>query len=272
MRELAGQDESHFETLDLRRDVLQSDEAQKIIAAQLPDGTWGRSLSKTEFAILRLCEFGLERTRPVDECVQKALMPSLGAPTPNKMWEGGRATRDELLHVIGRATSETNDLVTVVLETVLTEWELFLSAPDSKKEWPTFAAYAALCSHRWDDEEYERVSGIVLKVLKHLEDNEPREVNAFRIHDKAFYLSHPEQLLYELELSARLGLTHSCNATRWMFEEIESRQDADGWVRFEGGRNESVLPWYFPLADPARPEVDWTFRSALVFKLLEFDF
>lgn len=279
-RDLAGRDESFFETLELRRSVELLDEVQDIIAARQSDGVWGGSLEKTEFAMLRLCELGLEKTRVVDETMQKTLLPALGKVREYDQFPPHYA-RDVLLRMIARGASDTNPLVTAMLEAVLIEWEQSL-VPQAKGASPTLPGYAALCWHRWNDDELERVSAIVLKVLAAVETQEPRENFALRIWDKEYYLSHPEQLLYELELSARLGITHSCNATRWMFDEVESRQDADGWVRFDVVPDNvapdgsplfrSDLPWYYPLDTNQKPELDHTFRAALIFKLLEYDF
>ncbi len=277
VRDLAGRDESYLETVAMRSEVENLSEVQAILAARRPDGSWDRSLAKTEFALCRLCELGLENTRAVDDSLQSAVLPALVGSDFSSEFPPTVA-RDILLSLITRASGELNPLVIAMTEAVLTEWERF---PESGTAPPTLWSYAAIARYPWGDDASERVSNIVLKALTHMERHAPVDRFALRLCEKGEYLQHPEQLFYELELSARLGITHSCNATRWMFEEVESRQDADGWIRFEDTASvaqdgspllNSTLPWYFPLEPAHDPHLDWTFRAALVFKLLEYDF
>lgn len=284
VRDLAGRDESYLDTADLVRENLKLPEPRAIIQAQKPDGSWG-DLVATELFLLRLCELGLESADAVEYCREKVLLPSLGgagfvkaADTPEKK----QLARDICLRMITRAPGDSDSLIKVVLEQVLTEWEYVVAPHSRARNTPTLPAYAALCSYPWSDDELERVSGIVQAVIKRAEATDELSANAllepyrFRIRDKEHYLAHPEQMLYELECSAKLGITDSCDSTRWMFEELEARQDSDGFTRFDNDnikRDSSPLPWYYPIeqASPETRHIEWTFRAGLVYRLLEFD-
>ncbi len=94
----------------------------------------------------------------------------------------------------------------------------------------------------------------------------------FRLHEKWDYLARPHVMLHDLELAARLGIVREIPATVWMLEELEAHQDADGIFRFDA-EGEVKADWYFPL-EAHSPEVyplEWSFRAALIFKLLEYD-
>ena len=79
-------------------------------------------------------------------------------------------------------------------------------------------------------------------------------------------------MLHDLELAARLGIVREIPATVWMLEELESHQDADGMFRFDA---EAAVEtdWYFPLEARAAEgyPVEWSYRAALILKLLEYD-
>ncbi len=94
----------------------------------------------------------------------------------------------------------------------------------------------------------------------------------FRLHDKWQYLAQPPRLLYDLELAASLGVARDLNSTSWMLEELEARQDADGFFRFPDA--DAIQPsWYFPIekSDPESFHIEYTFRAELIFKLLAYD-
>jgi hypothetical protein len=282
-RDLADRDESFLDTADFIRANLKRDEPRAIVMAQKPDGSWG-DLVSTELFMLRLCELGLESADAIEFCLEKALLPSLGGKgfvAGARSAEQKQLTRDMCLRMITRARRHADELVKIVLEQVLTEWE-FGATHGHAPHPPTLPAYAALCSYPWEDDDVERVSRIVTAMIKRAEESDELAASAmiepyrFRVRDKEHYLAHPEQLLYELECSARLGIINECNSTRWMFEELEIRQDSDGFTRFDNdfiSRETSPLPWYYPIeaATPETRHIEWTFRAGLVFKLVEFD-
>jgi hypothetical protein len=309
VRDLLGRDESYLDTAELARAVRRLPDIHELIAAQRDDGSWRGSLHETTVAMLRLCECGLESSVAVQNCIDTLLLPSLAKYDPGVH---PHEDRDIVLYLLARAQRPIDALVKPQLETVLVEMESAETPPapplkqggeghiplKQKGHQISMHAYAAVCCYPWDEDDSERVNEIVRRLHTRTEEqfDERHDERLFGYWTKEHYLANPERLFYELELSARLGITHTCDATRWMFDEVEARQDADGWVRFEDtppcppvnrevdaavvNGSESVLPWYYPLESrpaPAavvagNPNLDWTFRAALVFKMLEYDF
>jgi hypothetical protein len=296
LRDVAGHDDSFIQTAHHGRDLLGLPEAQSLIAAQEMDGSWGgvlcepssesRGLS-TEFAFLRLCELGLEGCDAVRTCIEKALLPSLFSP--DLTWElrahseaerdsARRVVRDEALHLICRATREFDMDLRPFLEIVLAEWKRFAGQAEAPP--PTRSSYAAVCWYPWDDDDFPRVRAIVKELFTKLErtmDRPPKLTpllarHALRLKNKWEYLAAPADFLQELELAARLGTARDAPVTRWLLDELEARQDADGWFRFEDSTN-LERSWYFPIEtdDPPRFEIEWTFRGLLIYALLQYD-
>lgn len=292
MRDLLERDESYLDTAEMMREVERSPEARELRARQHDDGSWNHSLAATAVAVLRLCELGLETGVAVQNGIERLLLPSLAKYEAGKY---AREDRDAVLYLLARAQRPVDPLVKVHLETVLAEMKLAaeMHPPqppgDRAGERTSMHAYAAVCCYPWGEDDVERVSEIIrqLHTRAETEFDPDHDEHRFGYWTKEHYLVNPERLFYELELSARLGITHACDATRWMFEEVEARQDADGWVRFEEKSTsqsptaktvpETVISWYYPLetspAPPANGGVkDWTFRAAHIFKMLEYDF
>lgn len=291
VRDVFGRDESYLHTADLALDAARLPEAKAILSAQQPDGSWNGLLA-TETAVLRLCELGLEAHDAVKLANEKSLLPALLdnhalgefsalVSTDNEKLLARRVVRDKTLRLIARATRTLDELLKPPLELLLAEWELFLSSSrggDSPP--PTADGWAAVCCFPWSDDDFPRVRKLAARFFERTESlmGKPPPVpewfapHAFRLCDKWEYLASPPLFFHELELAARLGVAGDLPVTRWLLEELEMRQDADGFCRFES--TESLEnSWYYPLdRDTARdPSIEWTFRAALIFKLLEFD-
>ena len=298
MRDVLGRDESYLHTADLARDAARLPEARAILAAQELDGSWSGLLCAvenrlaTEAALLRLCELGLEAHDAAHACIEKSLMPTL--LNGQILWEtegwvssesdrhlARRVVRDKTLRLIARATRALDDVLKPALESLLAEWDFFLSSPRERKLLPPTAdGYAAVCWFPWSDDDSPRVHARIARLFEHAERaiEQPPDVpvwfapRVFQLADKWDYLARPPRLFHELELAARLGIARDLPVTRWLIEELEMRQDADGFCRFE---STEILDnsWYFPLdRDTERdPAIEGTFRAALIFKLLEYD-
>jgi hypothetical protein len=187
-----------------------------------------------------------------------------------------------------RAGFGGNPQVRQAMSDVIREWKDFLREamkavqPREGIFLPTGKAYDAICFHEWQSDEEETVAEIVTNLFVWAEEaswpeqllaKQPYGENVFRLFSKQEYLARPERMLYELELSARLGIAQKTAVTRWMLEELEARQDGDGFFRFDFG-GPSSLPWYFPLERDATAAdfiTDWTFRGSLIFSLVGYD-
>jgi hypothetical protein len=297
VREVIGRDDTFIQTAHLGMEIPRLPEPQALLAAQQLDGSWNGALCTatavdqltTERAFLRLCELGMEKSEAVESCIEKALAPTLFKT--DVLWEfnvpdeaarraSRQLVRDKVLFMLCRATREMDEILKPMLELVLAEWDLYVSHPHESTAVPTVDAYAAVCWFPWSDDAFERVRQIVNRMMTRAEEQMGKIVpvhpllapHIFALSDKWEYLARPQDLFFELELSARLGVTRDLAVTRWLLEELEARQDADGWFRFEPGGDVEAT-WYFPLEKTSTEEfpVEWTFRGDLVFKLLEYD-
>jgi len=294
LRDVLGRDESFIETAHLGLDVRSLPEAEAIIAAQEIDGSWGGALYETrgesittEIAVLRLCELGLEQCESLRQCVEKAFLPTL--LREDILWEyearaektaARRLVRDKALRLITRCTRDADDVLKPLLESVLVEWDHSLSEKHGAVLPPTADSWAAVCHFPWSDDDFSRVRVLARRLAKRAEVEMDHTVHApdffalhaFRLCDKWEYLARPPLLFHELELAARLGVAADLPHTRWLLEELEARQDADGFFRFD--LEVPIEPsWYFPL-EKTRPEefhIEWSFRAAHIFTLLGYD-
>ena len=297
VREVLGRDDTFIQTAHLGMEIPKLPEPESLVAAQQLDGSWNGVLSATteadrlttERAFLRICELGMEKCDAVEICLEKALMPTLF--NPDILWEYGvsdeaarraarQIVRDKTLFMICRATRHMDELIKPLLELILAEWDLHASHPQDSPAVPTLDAYAAMCWFPWNDDEFDRVRKSVTRMIHQAEEQMGRvrqvhpllQPHIFALSDKWEYLARPQDLCFELELSARLGITRDLAVTRWLLEEVEARQDADGWFRFDTG-GDVEASWYFPLEKTHAEDfhVEWTFRAELIFKLLEYD-
>ena len=297
VRDVLSRDESWIQTAHLGVDVARVPEVRTLIAAQQMDGSWGGTLAATADACLRLCELGMESGEAIQICLEKALLPTL--VNPDLIWEyelqvkndasrrvARHLVRDRLLHLICRATRDYDELLKPFLEMVLAEWNRFLSLVGGKLPippdipLPTADGYAAVCWYGWSDDDFERVHPIVARLMKYAENalDHPMAVvplygpHLFTVRDKVEYVVRPDLLFHDLELSARFGATREQAVSNWLLDEMEARQDADGWFRLD--LPQPVKPWwYFPLEKSATGDdsVEWSFRAELILHLLEFD-
>jgi len=304
MRDLARRDDTFIETLPLRQEVEKLPVVQNIVAQQRSDGSWGNLAASdaggldTEQAVLTLCELGLANHGALERCATQSLLPRLTAErdaitNPDK----SRTLCDKLLRLLMRAGFGSKPEVRESMTELIAGWNDFLRRAEDESLFaerngslvvdrdvrlPTIEAYDAVCSYQWPDEDEEEIRAAVTGLFAWAEDKgwpdrfseeAAYKGRLFRILSKEEYLARPERMLYELELSARLGFTREIAATRWMLDELEIRQDADGFFRFAAAERSS-LPWYFPLEEARAPlghTVEWTFRGLLIFALLEYD-
>jgi hypothetical protein len=181
-----------------------------------------------------------------------------------------------------RSLQTDNALIRSQLEIILTEWEMFVDKQD-RRQAPTLFGYAAICWFPWDDDEFPRIRELAVKLFDALEQWIDKKIeyppwlepHRLKLYSKESFLAHPARLLYHLELSARLGITSDLPVTKWLLEELQFRQDADGLVRFE--HNElppEPIDYYFPLEAASEDgyPIEYTFRAQLIFKLLSYDF
>jgi len=298
LRDIAGQDESYVETANMAMELLNHPNAQPILRAQQPNGLWGDFLT-TEVAVLHLCELGLARCHAVERVREQVLEPTL--TKADVIWEfekagfdaegkklARRIVRDKTLHMLCRTNPEEDPVVRTFLEQLLVEWELYLDAAETVKNVkdlaplsaPTTEGYAAVCRYPWSDDEFPRVCDLVKRLVTYSEDHnlrqpempQPLAANIFHLFDKWEYLAQPPRLFYDLELAASLGVARDLSVTSWMLEELEARQDADGFFRFPDA--DEVHPsWYFPVEKftPDEFHIEYTFRAELIFKLLAYD-
>ncbi|MFH1010086.1 MAG: hypothetical protein V1784_02485 [bacterium] len=266
----------------------------------------------TEETILTLCELGLADHEAVSQYAETNLLPRLSQEGNRRSLEDSgsalprgttaaphlrRFVRDRVLRLLVRAGFGQRPRVRQMMSDVIEEWSKFLQRAAKEELFvkrrgmlqpregvllPTSEAYDAICFYDWQSHEEETVAETVTNLFAWAEDNrwpegllaeEPYRDHLFRLLSKQEYLSRPERMLYELELSARLGITQKPAATCWMLEELEARQDGDGffWFDVEGP---SSLPWYFPLEKGATADdftAEWTFRGLLIFSFLGYD-
>jgi hypothetical protein len=299
LRDVVHRDESYIATAQLGLDVRKLSEVRDLFAAQEENGSWGSALFGmdyargpliTERAVLRLCEFGLEGCEPVQRCVDNVLLHGLSQPeravhfavqTEASARAAHRLVRDKCLRMIVRATREADALVMPRLELLLVEWQRYTDPESSSRELPpTMDGFAAVCTFPWSEDDFPRVRDILVGLVERVEgdlsslDGVPRFYRPYVLTfpDKADYLARPPRLLHDLELAARFGVVRDLPVTIWLLDELEARQDADGFFRFDDAAPPSPF-WYFPLeeTDPQRFYIEYTFRAHLIFKLMEYD-
>lgn len=305
LRDLAHRDDTYIETLLLRQQVEKLPIVRAILTEQRADGSWAGALApnegdttparSSEEAILTLCELGLADHEAVKRCAEMSLLSQLS--NESEMCHLRQLLRDKLLRLLVRAGFSSRLQVRQAMAELIEEWSGFLGRAQAGELFgeregilqaaqgvalPTSDAYDAICLHPWQEEDEEKVLGAVTGLFAWTEENSwpgtflersSYRNQLFRLLSKEEYLAQPERLLYELELLARLGISRDTAATRWMLEELEVRQDADGFFRLRAPERSS-LPWYFPL-EQAKPQggntLDWTFRGLLIFGLLAYD-
>ncbi len=296
LRDVIGHDESYVETMHMGMEVAKLPDVQQILAAQDAHGLWG-DFRTSELAALRLCEFSLELHRAMDNFRELVLLPTL--LNNDALWEFGkleldevgqkharRIVRDKTLHLLCRSNRDEDPVARTYLELLLAEWEQYVAAgadPASieaaRLPIPTTDGYAAVCRYPWNDDDFPRVRDAVTRIVTYGVEHAPPEhfpqplaPFLFRLADKWQYLEQPPRLLYELELAAQLGAARDLDYSAWMLEELEARQDADGFFRFPDA-GDILASWHFPLekTNPDEFYIEYSFRAELIFKLLAYD-
>ena len=290
LRDVVGHDESYVETMSMGLDLLRLPDVRQILESQV-NGAWG-DFRTTEIAAHRLCELGLESHRALEQLRELVLQPTLFKE--DLIWEfeqagldaegnkhARRIIRDKSVHLVCRMLRDEDELMRTFLEQILAEWERYLSAAakDEYVPYPTADGYAAVCRYPWDDDSFPRIADVVKRMTLHVEATPPPSTFPrllapflFRLFDKWQYIEQPPRMLYDLELTARLGVARDLDFSAWMLEEMEARQDADGFFRFPDA-GEIQSSWYFPLEkeNPDEFHLEYTFRAELIFKLLAYD-
>jgi hypothetical protein len=302
LRDLLDHDDSWIHTLKRGLELNRLPAIAELMNARGNNGSWNGLLiglnenefrKSTAFSMLRLCEWTREEHPIIPQTIEKVLLPTLTrddflwefaavARTENEKLTARHLVRDTILFLMCRSLQTKNDLIRLQLEIVLTEWELFVAKHDLRRA-PTLFGYAAVCWYPWDDDEFLRVRELAVKLFDALEGSIDKKIefppwlepHCLKLYPKESFLAHPARLFYHLELSARLGITSDLPVTKWLLEELQFRQDADGIVRFE--HNElppESLEYYFPLEAASVEDypVEYTFRADLIFKLLGYDF
>lgn len=295
-RDVLGRDLSHIAVAQMAQDVAKLPAAQNILAEQMPIGQW-RNFVQTFEAMQRLCEFGLEEHDAVTRCREEILYPTL--LRDDVLWEfesivandaersaARQVVRDMTLHLLCRSRREPDLLIKSYLERVIAEWGFYI-ASGPYQAWPmipvpTMYALPALACYPWADDELDRIRDLLARLDEFIERKQPKPPEgtpellaavALRDVEKESFLAQPWQMLYSLEMAARLGMLRDLPWARWMLDEIELRQDGDGFFRFESAAALDEPLYFFPIeeTDPDRYEIEYTFRAHYIYKLLEYD-
>ena len=265
LRNILDQDESWIRTANRDIELNKHPKIAELMQARSSNGTWNGLLigsnpeefkQSTAYSILRLCEWGREKHPIIPQTIEKVLLPSLTrddflwefaaiADTDDEKKLARHLVRDTILFLICRSLKTANALIRAQLEIILTEWEAFANSEVISS--PTLSGYAAICWYPWTDDEFPRVRQAAVKLFEKLEEKIGEnlelpvwfESHRLKLFHKEIYLHFPSLLLYNLELTARLGITSSLPFASWLLEELQIRQDADGLFRFEHNEHSS---------------------------------
>lgn len=273
LRDVLGRDESWIETAAAQAAVLKHARVLEITGQQLTNGSFGDRLSHTAAALLWLCEAGAESHQAVTNTLERVVLPTLAQD--NATWELPAAqrslVRDICLHMLARATRGVHPLLETYLELVRLDWERWFANKRSAP--PTVPAYSAMSWWQAPPQQMLGKRQLLIKLLTEVE-NLPTallpEASRLLIPDKGIYLAEPVRMLYDLEHGARAGIVGDVEHLRWLYDELEVAQDADGLWHFDFTETPLSLSWYFPLEDSA-PDRELTVRALIIYKLLNYD-
>lgn len=273
LRDVLDRDETWIETSSAQAAVQKHPRVLELTGQQLSNGSFGDRLSHTAASVLWLCEAGAESHPAVERALEYVVLPTLAQE--NVTWELSAdqrpLVRDICLHMLARATRGTHPLLESYLELVKFDWQRWL---DNKRATPpTVPAYCAMAWWRPPPAQALDKRALIAKLLNEIE-NQPTallpESSRLLIPDKEIYLSEPVRMLFDLEHGARAGVLNEVNHLRWLYDELEVAQDADGMWHYEYAEPPQHLSWYFPLESDSTDR-DLTVRALIVYKLLNYD-
>lgn len=273
LRDVLGRDESWIETSSAQGAVLKHPRVTQIASEQLPNGSFGDRLSQTAATTLWLCEAGASGHGAVQRVLEYVVLPTLAQEQVT--WELSAdqrsLARDVCLHILARASRGQHPLLESYLELVKLEWQHWFvnkrSAP------PTVPAYAAMVWWQPAPDKLLDKRALLAKLLNEVEA-QPEvllpENTRLIIPDKADYLAAPVRMLFDLEQGARAGIVGDVPHLRWLYDELEVGQDADGMWHFEIEETPAHLSWYYPLEENSLDR-ELTIRALMIYKLLNYD-
>ncbi len=273
LRDVLGRDQSWIETLSAQGAVLKHPRVVQFASEQLPNGSFGDRLSQTAATTLWLCEAGAASHGAVQRVIDFVVLPTLAQE--GATWElpanQRSLVRDVCLHILARATRGQHPLLEAYLEVVKLEWEHWFT--NKKSAAPTVPAYAAMVWWQPPANKLLEKRALLTKLLNEIEA-QPEvllpENTRLIIPDKEQYLSQPVRMLFDLEYGARAGIVGGVAHLRWLYDEIEVQQDADGMWHFEIEEVPAHLSWYYPLEENALDR-ELTVRALIIYKLLNYD-
>jgi hypothetical protein len=268
-----GRDESWIETADAKALVLKHPRVLELAAQQLPNGSFGDRLSQTAATVLWLCEAGASDHNTVKQAVELIVIPTLMQEAAT--WEFSSTqrslVRDICLHLLARATRGSHPLLDAYIELIKIEWQHWFA--DKKSAPPTVPAYCAMVWWQPPADQLLDKRALITKLLNEIE-SQPEvllpESTRLVIPDKQVYLAEPVRMLFDLEHGARGGVIGEVEHLRWLYDELEVQQDADGMWHFDPEETPTNLSWYYPLEEN-KQDAELTVRALLIYKLLNYD-
>jgi len=273
LRDVLDRDESWIETSNAQAAVLKHPRVLDLASQQLENGSFGDRLSQTAATVLWLCEAGAESHDAVKRALDYVVLPTLAQV--DATWEflpAQRAlVRDVCLHILARAARGKHELLEAYLELVKLEWQLWFT--DKKSAPPTAPAYAAMVWWQPNAAKTLDKRALLAKLLNEAEC-QPEillvENTRFTVPDKGVYLAEPVRMFYDLEHGARAGVVGEVAHLKWLYEELEVQQDADGLWYFDTEDTPAHLAWYCPIEENSDPR-ELTVRALMIYKLLNYD-
>lgn len=273
LRDVLDRDESWIETSNAIGAVLKHPRLVQLASEQLPNGSFGDRLSHTAATVLWMCEAGAASHGVVQRALDYVVLPTLAQE--NVTWELAPEqrplVRDVCLHLLARATRGTHPLLESYLELVKLEWQHWFQ--DKKSSPPTVPAYCAMVWWQPPAEQAVSKRELLAQLLNEVEALPEvllPENTRLLIPGKEKYLAEPVRMLFDLEHGARAGIVNDVAHLRWLYEELEVQQDADGMWHFFLEETPAHLSWYFPLEEHAQDR-ELTVRALMIYKLLNYD-
>ncbi|MCB9357561.1 MAG: hypothetical protein H6505_03220 [Calditrichaeota bacterium] len=273
LRDVLDRDESWIETAQAKDAVYKHERVVELSALQLENGSFGNTLGSTAAVVLWLCEAGAEEHPAVKRVLELVVLPTLAQETVT--WELPAEmrplVRDVCLHILARATRGTHALLESYLELVKLEWQRWQS--DRRATPPTVPAYSAMVWWQPPAEQILSKRELLTKLLRDLEEQPDvplPEPSRLMIPDKQIYLAEPVRMLHDLELGARAGIVGEVEHLRWLYDELEVQQDADGMWHFSIEETPAAYSWYYPLEE-GKQDIELTVRALMIYKLLNYD-
>ncbi|MCB1060568.1 MAG: hypothetical protein KDB65_10065 [Calditrichaeota bacterium] len=273
LRDVMGRDESWIETSDAKALVLKHPRVVELASQQLPNGSFGERLSHTAATVLWLCEAGASEHPAVKQAVELVVLPTLAQEPATWEFAANQRSlvRDICLHLLARATRGTHPLLDAYLELIKIEWQHWFA--DKKSPSPSVPAYCAMAWWQPPADQTLEKRALVAKLLNEAEAQSDvllPESSRLVIPDKQIYLAEPVRMLFDLEHGARAGVLGEVEHLRWLYDELEVQQDADGMWHFTLEETPAHMSWYYPLEEN-KQDAELTVRALMIYKLLNYD-